>query len=102
MAAEEVVHQDRSVGGAGVLGSDLYEATRMAVSYGMGDSPRFEIDYRRVHESYRPPADLRPAIDRVLQEEWRRAKEVLISHKDRLTHLAWKLVSERQMEISAS
>ncbi|MFT2215048.1 AAA family ATPase [Rhizobium giardinii] len=106
MAAEEVVHQDRSVGGAGVLGSDLHEATRIAtrmvVSYGMGDSPRFEIDYRRVHESYRPPADLRPAIDRVLQEEWRRAKEVLISHKDRLTHLAWKLVSERQMEISAS
>ncbi|CAN7342830.1 AAA family ATPase [Rhizobium sp. LjRoot258] len=105
MVAEDVVQGDRSVGGAGILGSDLDQATgiatRMVASYGMGDSPRFDIDYRRANESYRPPSDLRPAIDRILREEWQTAKEILTSQKDSLTRLAAKLVAERKMEITA-
>lgn len=105
MAAEVVVLGNRSVGGSATLGSDLYDATRIAtcmiVSYGMGDSPRFEIDYRRVTESYRPPPHLRPEIDRILREEWQSAKDTLTEHKNRLIFLAEKLVSERKMKISA-
>ncbi len=106
MAAEDVVLGNRSVGGSATLGSDLDEATRIAtcmiVSYGMGDSPRFEIDYRRVTESYRPPPHLRSEIDRILREEWDSAKDILSKHKDRLIFLAEKLVSERMMRISAT
>lgn len=105
MAAEDVVLGNRSVGGSATLGSDLDEATRIAtcmiVSYGMGDSPRFENDHRRVTESYRPPPHLRPEIDRILREEWDGAKDILTKHKDRLIFLAEKLVSERKMRISA-
>ncbi|WP_426130802.1 AAA family ATPase [Pararhizobium sp. PWRC1-1] len=103
MAAEDVVQQDRSVGGAGILGSDLDEATRIAtrmvVSFGMGGSPHFEIDYRRVNESYRPPAHFRSEVDRILREEWHRAKHDLNKHKDKLKELAAKLVSERQIKM---
>ncbi|MCW0001332.1 AAA family ATPase [Pararhizobium sp. YC-54] len=106
MAAEGVVQQDRSVGGAGIVGSDLDEATRIATrmvaSYGMGDSPLFEIDYRRVNESYRPPAYLRSAIDRILREEWDGAKHILNEHTDRLRHMAGKLVSQRKMRVLAT
>ncbi|KQU04987.1 AAA family ATPase [Rhizobium sp. Leaf453] len=103
MAAEDVVHQDRSIGGAGILDCDLDEATRtatqMVVSFGMGDSPRFEADYRRVNESYRPPAHFRSEVDRILREEWHRAKHDLNKHKDKLMELAAKLVSERQLKM---
>jgi len=106
MAAEEVILGNRSIGGSATLGSDLDEATRIATcmiaSYGMGDSPRFEIDYRRVTESYRPPPHLRSEINRILQEEWDGAKDILTKHKDRLIFLAEKLVSERKMKISAT
>jgi len=106
IAAEDVVLGSRSVGGSATVGSDLDEATRIAtcmvVSYGMGDSPRFEIDYRRATESYRPPAHLRPDIDRILREEWQRATEILMEHKDRLIFLAEKLISERKMRITAT
>ncbi len=104
MAAEDVVQQDRSVGGAGILGSDLDEASRIAtqmvVSFGMGDSPRFEVDYRRVNESYRPPVHLRSEVDRILREEWHRAKHELNKHRDKLKELAAKLVFERQLKMS--
>ncbi|HTO34046.1 MAG TPA: AAA family ATPase [Pararhizobium sp.] len=105
MAAEDVVLGNRSIGGSATLGSDLDKATRIAtlmvMSYGMGDSPRFEIDYRRVTESHRTPPHLRPEIDRLLREEWDGAKDILTKHKDRLIFLAEKLVSERKMRISA-
>ncbi len=103
MAARDVVQQDRSVGGARILGSDLDEATRIAtrmvVSFGMGDSPRFEVDYRRVNECYRPPVHLRSEVDRILREEWHRAKHDLNKHKDKLKELAARLVSERQLKM---
>ncbi|WP_426131801.1 hypothetical protein [Pararhizobium sp. PWRC1-1] len=106
MAAEGVVLGGRSIGGSATVGSDLDEATRIAtcmvVSYGMGDSPRFEIDHRRATESYRPPAYFRPEIDRILREEWDGAKDILAEHKDRLIFLAEKLVTERTMRISST
>jgi hypothetical protein len=67
-----------------------------------GTTPRFDINYRRANESYRPPSDLRPAIDRILREEWETTKEMLTSRKDSLMRLAAKLVVERQMEITTT
>ena len=67
---------------------------------GMGDSPRFEIDYRRVNESYRTFAGhLRSEVDRILREEWHRAKHELNKHRGKLNELAAKLVSERQLKM---
>jgi cell division protease FtsH len=103
MIAEEVVHGSRSIGGAGIINSDLHQATqiatRMVVSYGFGRIPRFHTDIYKVDEHYRPPPEVRPEIDAILLREWKAVKELLTREKNRLMRLAAELVVGRCLEL---
>lgn len=106
MVAEEVVCGDRSTGGSGFVGSDLDVATdiatAMVASYGLGGIPRF---YRAVETqgTTRPlPAAPSLAVDRILQEEWQRTKEMLRSRKEEISVMASRLKSERKLTIPRS
>jgi cell division protease FtsH len=105
MIAEEVVHGSRSIGGAGIIDSDLHQATqiatRMVVSYGFGKIPRFHTDIYKVDEHYRPPPEVGPEIDAILVREWKVVKELLTREKTRLVRLAAELVVGRYLELQS-
>ncbi len=102
MAAEEVVQGSRSIGGAGVTGSDIETATtiaaQMVLSYGMGKNMRFYADRSRIGGLWPVPPDLTQEINAILAREYRAAKELLIKEKPRLMRLAAELVVDRRME----
>jgi ATP-dependent Zn protease len=102
MAAEEVVQGSRSIGGAGVTGSDIETATtiaaQMVLSYGMGKNMRFYADRSRIGGLWPVPPELTQEINAILAREYRAAKELLIKEKPRLMRLAAELVVDRRME----
>lgn len=103
MAAEEVVFGEKSIGAGGVQGSDLDQATRLAYrlagSYGLGKSIRFQFDSSRVDQSFVPMPELRAEADGILAKEYRSAKELLAKEKGRLMRMAAELVVDREIRI---
>lgn len=99
LAAEEVVLGDRSTGSGGLVGSDLEEATviatRMAASYGMGQSLRFVTPAARIDGTYKAAADISREVDRILAREYAEAKDVIASNNDLLEGLVARLVVEK-------
>ncbi|WP_260687622.1 AAA family ATPase [Rhizobium bangladeshense] len=102
MAAEEVVQGSRSIGGAGVTGSDIETATtiatQMVLSYGMGKHMRFYADRNKIGGPWPVPPELNSEINAILAREYRAAKEFLTKEKARLMRLAAELVVDRRME----
>lgn len=105
MAAEEVVQGNRSIGGAGAIGSDLEAATRIAMqmvlSYGMGKNMRFYADRRQVAGTSTVPPEVNNEINTILVREYRAAKELLAKEKSRLMRMAAELVVDRKMEFTS-
>jgi ATP-dependent Zn protease len=103
MAAEEVVHGSRSIGGAGATGSDLDTATQIAsqmvLSFGMGKSLRFHVDRQRITTGFVAPPEFHAEISGILSKEYRAARELLSKEKARLMRMSAELVVDRRMQI---
>lgn len=106
MAAEEVVHGSRSIGGAGATGSDLDAATniamQMVLSYGMGKNMRFYVDRHKVAGIFAVPPELNGEVNAILAREYRAAKDLLSKERSRLMRMAAELVVDRRMEFKKS
>lgn len=106
MAAEEVVQGSRSIGGAGVIGSDIETATtiatQMVLSYGMGKNMRFYADRNKIGGPWPVPSELNSEINAILAREYRAAKELLTKEKSRLMRLAAELVVDGRMEFKGA
>lgn len=106
IAAEEVVFGEKSIGAGGVQGSDLDQATRLAYrlagSYGLGKSLRFQVDASRVDQSFAPTPELRAEVDGILTREYRATKDLLAREKGRLMRMAAELVVDREIRIERS
>lgn len=87
MAAEEVFLGGHDDGVAGNDGSDLFEATKTAIalerSYGMGEklASYGDLSRRRVEEIGHLDPELMARVDRILQEQLDRSKEILERHR---------------------
>ena len=103
MAAEELLLGDRSNSAGGGANSDLDRATRLAMElvtvYGLGSSlaASFDaIDRIGMHEMWRDQP-LRDDVNRVLQSEFRRVKDVLNSRKRALLTMAMALKERKTL-----
>lgn len=103
MAAEELLLGDRSNSAGGGADSDLDRATRLAMElvtvYGLGSSlaASFDaIDRIGMHEMWRDQP-LRDDVNRVLQSEFRRVKDVLNSRKRALLTMAMFLKERKTL-----
>lgn len=103
MAAEETVCGHRSTTSGGSRGSDLAKATEIAVEmvlrFGLGR--HLSIFPEKAEQSgadllLKNPS-LRADVDYILDEEYRRSKEVLSSHKERLVLIGRALRDERAL-----
>lgn len=101
MAAEDAFLGGHDDGAAGNDGSDLVEATKTAIAlertYGMGAKlASYEYPARFPEGSSFDPM-LLPRVDAVLQEQFDRAKSILLRHRDACTILADELASRREL-----
>lgn len=103
MAAEEVFLGGHDDGVAGNEGSDLFEATKTAIalerSYGMGEKLGSYGDLSRRHLEAFGHLDpmLLERVDRILQEQLDRSKEILIRHRKACLILTDQLTSRREL-----
>ncbi|CAN7291821.1 AAA family ATPase [Pararhizobium sp. LjRoot235] len=103
MAAEEVFLGGHDDGVAGNDGSDLFEATKTAIalerSYGMGEKLASYGDLSRRHLEGFGHLDpmLLARVDRILQDQLDRAKDILARHGDACMMLADELVSRLEL-----
>lgn len=103
MAAEELVFGDRSNSAGGGANSDLDRATRLAMEivtvYGLGNSLTVSfdaIDRLGIHELWRDQP-LREDVNRVLQGEFRRVKDMLNGRKRDLLTMAMALKERKTL-----
>lgn len=103
MAAEEVFLGGHDDGVAGTDGSDLFEATKTAIalerSYGMGEKLASYGDLSRRHLEAFGHIDpmLLERVDRILQEQLDRSKEILMRHRKAFLVLTDQLTSRREL-----
>jgi len=103
MAAEEVFLGGHDDGVAGTDGSDLFEATKTAIalerSYGMGEklASYGDLSRRRLEEIGHLDPELMARVDRILQEQLDRAKEILLRHRKACLILTDQLTSRREL-----
>lgn len=105
-AAEEIFTGGASIGFGGCSGSDLDTASEMAArmvcSYGMGESLRFLIESHRVdfRRASRLPDDIRDEIARILDEQYARARSILVKNVSLLDELIGQLLEKQQLSAS--
>ncbi|KQV82114.1 hypothetical protein ASC90_23660 [Rhizobium sp. Root1220] len=103
MAAEEVFLGGHDDGVAGNEGSDLFEATKTAIalerSYGMGENLGSYGDLSRRHLEAFCQLDPMPMarVDRILQEQLDRSKEILLRHRRAFLILTDQLASRLEL-----
>lgn len=103
MAAEEVFLGGHDDGVAGADGSDLFEATKTAIalerSYGMGEKLASYGDLRRRHIEGLGHVDpaLLARVDSILQEQFDRAKNILLRYREACMLLADELASRLEL-----
>jgi len=103
MAAEEVFLGGHDDGVAGADGSDLVEATKTAIalerSYGMGEKLASYGDLSRRHLEAFCHLDpmLLERVDRILQEQLDRSKEILLRHRRACLILTDQLASRLEL-----
>jgi ATP-dependent Zn protease len=103
MAAEEVFLGGHDDGVADADGSDLFEATKTAIalerSYGMGEKLASYGDLRRRHIEGLGHVDpaLLARVDSILQEQFDRAKNILLRYREACTVLADGLASRLEL-----
>lgn len=87
LAAEEVMLGDRSAGGGGASGSDLHSATLSALtfeaSYGLGEGFAYlaSEDEDELFSALRLDRFLHARDDKVLAEQFARAKKIVEGHR---------------------
>jgi ATP-dependent Zn protease len=100
MAAEEVLLGSHDDGSSGGRGSDLHDATRIAIaierSHGMGRGLASFGDLydHPINEISQMDPGLLERIDRVLQEQFRRTKEIVEEHRSACERLVDLLVHQ--------
>ncbi|MEO3998903.1 AAA family ATPase [Mesorhizobium sp. CAU 1732] len=98
LAAEEVTLGDRSAGGGGGRGSDLYDATRSALtveaSYGLGEGFAYlaSEDEDELFNALRFDRFLHARVDKVLGEQFTRAKRIVGTHRHEVERIAEALL----------
>jgi len=104
-AAEEHVLGSRSTGFSGSMGSDLETATviatRMLCSYGLGGSLPFLIETHNVNSTYasKLPNDLRGEVGRILDQQYSRAKLIVVEHAITLEEIAAELLERGTLSV---
>lgn len=101
MAAEDAFLGGHDDGAAGNDRSDLVEATKTAMAlertYGMGAKLASYGYPARFPEGGSFDPMLLPRVDAVLQEQFDRAKSILLRHRDTCTILAEELACRREL-----
>lgn len=94
LAAEEVMLGDRSAGGGGAPGSDLHSATLSALafeaSYGLGEGFAYiaSEDENELLSAMRFDRYLHARVDKVLSEQFERAKRIVEGHRLEVERIA--------------
>lgn len=100
LAAEEAMLGDRSAGGGGEPGSDLYDATRLALtfeaSYGLGEGFAYlaSEDEDELFNALRLDRFLHARVEKVLAEQFARAKRIVESHPHEAERIAEALIAQ--------
>lgn len=100
IAAEEVLLGERSAGGGGGKGSDLYGATLSALtfeaSYGLGEGFAYLAaeNEDEVFSALRFDRLLHARVDKVLAEQFARAKKIVEGHRLELERIAGALLAK--------
>jgi len=100
LAAEEVTLGDRSAGGGGGRGSDLHDATLSALtfeaSYGLGEGFAYlaSEDEEELFSALRLDRFLHARVDKVLAEQFARAKRIVESHRHEVERIAEALLGQ--------
>ncbi|MEP9373289.1 AAA family ATPase [Mesorhizobium sp. KR1-2] len=98
LAAEETALGERSAGGGGAKGSDLHTATllalRLEASYGLGDGLTYLCPDNEdaLLGALRLDRFLQARVDRVLAEQFARARRIIDERKSQLSRLAETLL----------
>lgn len=100
IAAEEVLLGERSAGGGGGKGSDLHGATLSALtfeaSYGLGEGFAYLApeDEDELFSALRLDRFLHARVDKVLAEQFDRAKRIIESHRQEVERVAEALLAK--------
>lgn len=103
IAAEEVVLGERSAGGGGGKGSDLHGATLSALtfeaSYGLGEGFAYiaSDDEDELFHALRLDRLLHARVDKVLAEQFARAKRIVESHRLEVERIAVALLAKGEL-----
>jgi cell division protease FtsH len=98
IAAEEILLGDRSAGAGGTEGSDLHEATLSALAfeatYGFGDGFAYLSSSEEVElfSSLRLDRFLQMRVDKVLAQQFSRAKDIVTSRRQEVERIAEALL----------
>ncbi len=101
LAAEEIMLGSKGAGGGGDPGSDLHivtiDALRMEASYGLGQGlAYFSADSEEaLMMVLRTNPDIQKRVNQVLEEQYRRAKEILTGRMEGLERLSVELFAKR-------
>lgn len=107
LAAEEVMLGDRSAGGGGASGSDLHSATLSALtfeaSYGLGEGFAYlaSEDEDELFSALRVDRFLHARVDKVLAEQFARAKKIVEGHRQEVERIAGALVAKGSLSAEA-
>lgn len=99
-AAEEVMLGDRSAGAGGASGSDLHNATLLALafeaSYGLGDGLAYiaSEDEAELFSAMRLDCHLRARVDKVLAEQFARVKRIMEHNRREIEWIAAAVLSK--------
>lgn len=94
LAAEAIIHGSKSTASGGVVGSDLYRATlvaaRLEASYGMGSGIGFlsTSEEPDILASLRLDAELRRRTERLLEDQYNRARQIIENRRADVERLA--------------
>jgi cell division protease FtsH len=100
LAAEEVFLGDRSAGGGGGKGSDLHGATSSALafeaSYGFGEGFAYlsSSDEEELFATLRLDRYLQVRVDKVLADQFARAKKIVEDHRQEVERVAEALLAK--------